>query len=219
MPPNKFLTMILLLAAAGIVAYGASSLPEVEIKDADLSLIPYTIGAWKGENTNDDTIPDLTKRIYATNILYRIYAKEGDPPITVFVSTCKSLKKHPNFKYHFPMYCYVGSGWKIVQATDIPVFAGTDRAFFARQLILQRGEHRMVIVFYLQTRRSVKVTPGIQQRIQDLLNRCVFRRSDITVVRFSSPVAGDNVQVISESIGSFIKLFEPELSRRLAELG
>jgi len=217
---RKFAIMTAFLVAAGVVGYGLAYLPEAPIRDADLSALPYAIGGWKGENTNDDTVPDLSKRIYATHILYRIYRKEGSAPITVFVSSCRSLKKHPNFKFHFPMYCYVGSGWKIAEQRDIPVpAAGASGGFHVRELFLHKDESRLVTIFYFQTRRTVKMTPGIGQRIQDLLNRCLFRRSDITVVRLSSPIIADDVRQTTSHMLHFLQLFEPVLTRMLAELG
>lgn len=219
MVQNKYNLLLLLLLIAGAISYGIAYMPEVTMKDADLSVIPYSIGEWKGVNTNDETVPDLTKRIHATNILYRIYTREGAAPVTVFVSTCKSLKKHPEFKYHFPKYCYVGSGWQIVQEADIPVQTGDAPPFHARELVLRKDEHTMVTVFYFQTRRHVKLTPGIRQRLHDLINRCVFRRSDITVVRVSTTIGDMSVQDAAKRIKEFLKAFDPVLTKTLEEIG
>ncbi|MFC2149642.1 exosortase C-terminal domain/associated protein EpsI [Candidatus Auribacterota bacterium] len=220
MQSRKFIILIILLIVTLCLSFLATKTKEVEINFADLSMIPYKIDNWTGKDIKDGTLGDLTERIQATKILYRVYKKPDGPPVTVFVSSCRSLKNNPNFKYHFPIYCYVGSGWTFVKEIDEKI-NGSDELppFYARKLFMQKGDNRLAAIFYLITRRSVKLTPGIRQRINDLFNRLIYRRSDLTVVRISVEMRDDDYKTAFYTIEGFIKTFDPYVVKALEKAG
>jgi len=205
--------MVITALVSAFITYVPERIPG----DTDFSTIPYAIGDWKGRDIKDDTVPDLTKRIYASDILYREYERPGRAPVTVYLTRCPSVKKTPNYKYHLPIYCYIGSGWSIEQQYDIAPDDGG--AFRARVMLMRKNDQRLATVFYLVTRRDVRMTPGIRQRLIDIVNRMVFRRSDLTVVRISSPVVSDSVEETVAALEQFARQIDTYVTEILRKAG
>ncbi|HRZ87568.1 MAG TPA: exosortase-associated EpsI family protein, partial [bacterium] len=92
-------------------------------------------------------------------------------------------------------------------------------AFRARVMLMRKNDQRLATVFYLVTRRDVRMTPGIRQRLIDIVNRMVFRRSDLTVVRISSPVVSDSVEETVAALEQFARQIDTYVTEILRKAG
>ncbi|MFQ6132070.1 MAG: exosortase C-terminal domain/associated protein EpsI [Armatimonadota bacterium] len=138
---RRYLVVLLLLAAGGVLCYRlrAASLPTSE--RASLLVLPEVVGDWEG------TEVEVDKRAWeylgAQDMVARSYDMEG-----VAVEVIGVAGNHWR-EVHSPANCFPSMGWHVLKEEKrvLPRVAGLDSPLPICYLVVTKGERREVAVY------------------------------------------------------------------------
>ena len=145
-----------------------------------LSQFPVQLGQWSGRDVPLDA--DIVKLAAVDDHLNREYVG-GGREVGLYVGYYRSQRQGESL--HSPLFCLPGSGWapmanRSVPLTDAP---GAPRA---RELVVERGMSRLLVVYWYQTVR--RVTGSEYGRKLFLMSDALAGRTDVALVRVITPI-------------------------------
>lgn len=155
---------------------------------------PIQVGDWRGHVT-----PDFDARVVrvlgADEYLTRIYRQDAAPPVDLFVGfygnqTTGSL-------IHSPLNCLPGAGWQILTRDEValqvptaPGGAPPAREIVVNQVVMQKGDERLVAFYWYQERGRVIASEYVSRAFM-MLDAARIGRTDGALVRVVTPLDPD----------------------------
>ena len=125
----------------------------IAAKKADLPLpvmenLPKMIDGYVGKTIPED--PEIKEFSSVTDSITRIYTKEGENPVLVYIGYYRTSPKLKGF-IHTPEVCLGSSGWKIknIDYLDITV-PFNDKKLRTRRIIAQRDGVNQLLIYWYQ---------------------------------------------------------------------
>ena len=195
------IVFVVLLAAVLLVLWMDYNQSQI-VTGIDLSLIPYDIGGWRGEEMPKSD--DDRKRADAGDLVIRKYSlKEND---IYLVAIQERGDRH---RVHSPLNCYTGSGWNLLGKDEIL----HSRGFEVRRLLVnKKDEYRLAYYWFTNGRTH---STGFLEHLLLYAKDMMLGQSDAPWVYFdvSSNIHGsvENTEVLMSAFVSelnYQRLFE-----------
>ncbi|HEU0066658.1 MAG TPA: EpsI family protein [Sphingomonas sp.] len=178
----------IVLGAALVGAMGAGTLlrprGEQPVVPAGLldRVVPMQFDAYRFAGSSGLIVPppeEMNRPIY-DQVLTRVYAKDGDPPVMLLIAYGSA--QNATLALHRPEACYPASGYDTGKAREVPLAGATTGA--ASVLTAARGDRVEQIYFWTRIGRGFPVSP-IEERLAVLSANLRGLLPDGVLVRLS----------------------------------
>ena len=160
---------------------------EVQVERRPLSEIPVQLGVWEQKGADFRFDAETEKVLHASDYVMRNYFGLGNR-LNLYVGYYASQRSGAT--YHSPQSCLPGSGWEMKDRELIEIKTPGGQSFSANRYIVQRGNHREILIYWYQGRG--RTTPSeYQEKLYTSLDSILKRRSDGAIVRIMTPVGQD----------------------------
>lgn len=189
------------LAAAILICFGLPKpkyaglniLPELDI--------PMEFGEWKARDISSRLRQEGEQYNFISDISARIYTDSKGQELLLLILDAGN--------FHNPKVCYGASGFVASDLADTSFRAGT-RQFNAATLYLEKGETRLVLIYWLCINK--KLTGWAGQKTRELFSSLLNRKKAGLMVRIDIPVSPENKKSSAELARSFIAGLSAQLS-------
>jgi len=224
MPKSKLLTStrFLLFGAAGLIlVLQASASRMVKIDEKKIGIpglhsVPFQIDGWKA--SDEQSIgADVEAYLKPDEYILRDYAgAPGAPPINLFVAYFKSLQNV--YGPHSPRICLPGAGWLVTSSKigSIPV-SGHPGGIPVNEFTMEKSNQRILVLYWYQNDRDVWAEE-YHAKLRMLPDLIRYRRSDVSLVRVITPIAGSSRDNELASCLRFTQSVFPILAERFASV-
>jgi EpsI family protein len=196
---KKYLILLLILIATGIVAYVLKASPPNANFAADLDTFPKQIGPWHGEDI--ELSKDVVDALGGDSILYREYRNANTGEVVELQVVYRKTNRRAFI--HRPEACYPAAGWDIksTEATKV-YYAG--RTINTTLVKAQKdGTEDMVVYWFASGKRTESSIDAQQMRmIMDRLHPGGYGWSFIRV----NCLATDDEDTALRTIRGFARL-------------
>ena len=190
------------------------SIPERSVPGPALHDLPFEFGPWKA--AREDTMEDAVREFLSPDdYILRDYVNQADgTSVNFFVAYFKSIQN--GFGPHSPRYCLPGTGWleRSSEIVSIPV-PRREQGIPVNKYLLEKSNERILVVYWYQNDRDLWAEE-FRVKLRFLPDLIRYRRSDVSIVRLVTPVAGVKVEREFARCVEFAKLAFPSLVERLA---
>ena len=209
----RFLITISLLLATATANYSFSR-PEAEIPRRHLKDFPKAIGEWKmiGEQKIDEkTMADLRVDDY----IMRSYRNEKGDIAHLYVGYFNIQREGK--QVHSPRQCLPGSGWSVIQKSEIsiPLLGNNSGGAKINSFLMGKESARELFLWWYQGRGRAYSNEYMNKLylIWDGLKR---NRTDGALVRVNSPVTSSVDDTLTLQMG-FIEIMSQRMSAYIPE--
>jgi len=204
--------LVILMGLFGLTLVGvqaATRTREAQLKHPYWSAVPFLFDGWKGFETSFDPVYGTDP---AESSLLRVYSKENQIPIVVYVGYYSDLAKI--LEVHTPELCYQAQGWTILSDHRISGGLYRGQEIHAKEIVVEKqGSRRLVTWWYNAGSRP------IQNRIRYiyamLAMSTISGRTDGSLVRIETPVNSSNIESANARVEEFREKFLPLLEKAL----
>ena len=193
---RRVVALFIVILIGGVCINWLQHRGEVDLERRPLSEIPKQLGIWeqRGEDIRFDS--ETEKVLRATDYVMRDYFSPGKR-VNLYVGYYASRKSGAT--YHSPQNCLPGSGWEMKEGQLLQVSTPAGRKFTVNRYIVQRGNHREILIYWYQGRG--RVTPNeYEDKIYTSLDSVLRRRSDGAMIRIMTPVGKDEARSLDAAI-------------------
>jgi EpsI family protein len=177
-----------------------------------LNRFPQVVGAWEGENV--PLAPDVIKVAAVDDYLNRNY-RSSHGVLGLYIGYYQSQRQGESL--HSPLFCLPGTGWQPTDNRTIDLRTSGGRQGAVKQLVVERGLDRLVVLYWYQT--VARVTGSEYWRKLFLMHDAFFSgRTDVALVRIITAVESRDADSESKSVDRarpFAELVLPEVQQRL----
>jgi len=182
---------------------------EREKKYPNWGAIPYTFDGWHGVEASFDPVYGSDP---AETSFLRVYAKNGEPPVIVYVGFYGDLSAI--LDVHTPELCYPAQGWKISSVRRIQSGSFRGVPIPSKEIVVDKyGVKRLVMWWYLSGAKPIETR--IRYVYAMLVLSAFTGRTDGSMVRLETPLdAGGEAAGearIQELRASFVSSLEKAL--------
>ncbi len=181
----RFVVLLILLLAGGIVVNSWSYLGEAHIERKPLKDFPSQIGAWRQVGGDQRFDNETLSVLGATDYLMREYRSEQNYRGNFYVGYYASQRDGAT--YHSPLNCLPGSGWTMSNPGRITIAPTGKAPFEANSYLIQNGGVKEILVYWYQGRGRT-VASEYWGKVYTVLDSVRLRRSDGAMVRVMVPV-------------------------------
>jgi len=204
LPSNRVIITAGLLIGALILLHSVGH-GETIIPHQPLHELPYTIGAWSGQEyplsqqvLHAVSVSDYTNRLYSTT---------GTAPVQLYVGFYGSQKTGDTI--HSPKNCLPGSGWNPIRAGETTIGVARGRQIVVNEYLIQHDQDKQLVFYWYQGRGRVIASEYAAEfwMVTDAVSK---NRTDGALVRVITPVA-NNEAAAQASLVSFTQGLFPQL--------
>jgi EpsI family protein len=199
--------VVLLLVARFYSAHLTSA--EAVVQREPLSVLPLTIGQWRGHEASP-LADDVLAQLGVDDYINREYSTAGSVPVGVYVGYYASQRQGDTI--HSPQNCLPGAGWRPVETGVTDLRAG-GRTMRVNQFVIQKGLDRQLVFYWYQGRGRV-VANEYRNKALLMLDAARLHRTNGGLVRLIASLdstGGDPKAALS----AFAVLLLPQLDRHL----
>ena len=204
------LTAILL---SGTALRGALEWPE-EVNTAEpLARFPATLEAWRGVESPLDA--EVVKVAEVDDYLNRTYQAPDGSQLGLYVGYYQRQRQGESI--HSPLYCLPGAGWQPVSEIPVPLSDSKSGSRTAKQLVVQRGTDRLLVLYWYQTLQRVTASE-YWRKLFLMADALTTGRTDVALVRVIAPIDFRNASSESTAVSlvrPFAERVLPEVQQRL----
>ncbi|MEM9901321.1 MAG: VPLPA-CTERM-specific exosortase XrtD [Pseudomonadota bacterium] len=186
-PSNALLTA----ASAGLVAAAAwAFVPEPNAAPVDrenFASFPRELEGWRQDGPRDVLDPYIEAELRADDYHSIDLAKPGHAaPVSLFMAW---YADQTDGGVHSPEICLPGAGWEIawLERSDVAPLLGQAEAFNLNRAIIQKGEARMMVLYWFE-QRGRRVAWDIAAKFHLMLDGMTTRRTDGAMLRLTTPI-------------------------------
>jgi EpsI family protein len=212
----RFLALLLLLVASGIVINVWQSAGEAKVSRLPLKEFPAQVGSWQQTGTDYRFDAETEKVLRADDYLSRNYTRGDGRVANLYVGYYATQRNGAT--YHSPLNCLPGTGWTMSEPGKITITPpGGGRPFEANRYIIEQGGERQFLIYWYQGRGRV-VASEYWGKIYTVIDSVSRRRSDGAMVRVMVPLMkGQSEQTALEASANLAAEIAPALPRFLPE--
>lgn len=202
---TKFLAALVFLAL-NFYVYHFFATEETIPPRTSFTSFPRDLGVWhcaQSAEMEDVVLANLG----VTDYLLCSYRADGAGiPIDVYVGYHETQIRHEGGgdkqnSIHPPRHCLPGSGWSIMSQDRVALdLAGLpERPGFVNRLVIAKGEQRALVYYWYQSRGRV-IAEDWKKIVLMSVDRARTGRTDGSLVRFTAPIVGDDVEGAEERL-------------------
>ncbi len=195
------------IMALTLVLHNYVSQAEAVHSTTPLSTFPTQIGEWKG---NTDRFDDKIYEVLGVDDSFLAnYFGPDNRLIQLYVGFYGSQREGDII--HSPRNCMPGGGWNITRTTDKTLDIGDGGKATVRQLLLEKGKQKQIVLYWFQSRGRI-IASEYNQKIYLVLDAIFRNRTDGSFVRLITPVVDDDEETAAAAIERFGERLIPLLS-------
>ncbi len=181
--------------------------PEADMEELEDAL-PLAIGDWAFVHDRKPTEEEI-EILETKAILTRTFTRGGEEMVDLSITYAPRNRRvaHP------PELCYKGSGWTVEAKDQINVPIGTSSTFPVVRLLLVRGEHRLIMLYWFKAGESY--TAGYWH-MQWLLikNQFLSRGGSSALIRASSTFTESvDDDTVTDTLKKFVEEALPHVKK------
>ena len=198
-----------MLASALLMQYATQS--ESVPPSRPLSEFPLRIDSWVG---NPERFDDRVYQVLGVDDTFLATYRNPDRAwIQLYVGFYRSQREGDLI--HSPKNCMPGGGWSIVDTSVEPVAVPSrDAPIEAVKLILEKGAHRQVVLYWFQSRGRF-IASEYLQKVYLVIDSITRHRTDGSFVRLIAPVDPRGEEAALNTLKSFAAEIVPTLETYL----
>jgi EpsI family protein len=180
----RFLTVVLLLAATGLLLHMRPAVDRNPPSEP-LSQLPFNIAGWAGSNQQVDQ--DTLDVLGAGDVLARLYTQGGQQePIGLFIAYFPSQRTGQTI--HSPKNCLPGSGWVFESSTSVDLTDVNGKPHRVGEYIISQGAAKQFVIYWYQA-HGRSVANEYMAKIRMVVDAIRTNRTDGALVRVITPVS------------------------------
>lgn len=179
------------------VSHGEPVVPHQPLRD-----LPYTFGAWSGEErASSERIVQL---LSVNDYTDRVYFAAGTPPVQLYVGYYDSQKTGDTM--HSPKNCLPGAGWDPIRSGFATISIAAGAQIVVNEYVIQQDQNKQLVFYWYQGRGRVIANEyaGKFWMVADAISR---NRTDGALVRLITPINGDETGARARLVGFTQNLF------------
>ncbi len=182
------------------VSHGEPVVPHQPLRD-----LPYTVGAWSGEER--PLSERIVQAVSVSDYTNRVYFANGKVPVQLYVGYYGSQKTGDTI--HSPKNCLPGSGWDPIHSGFASISVAGGRQIVVNEYVIQKDENRQLVFYWYQGRGRVNASEyaGKFWMVADAISR---NRTDGALVRLVTPIIDNEASAQTRLVGFTQGLF-PQL--------
>lgn len=176
------------LVAAALVLVGSLSWllalrPSPQLDVAPLETIPSGLGSWSSDDVPLES--GVESMLQADFNLQRLYRNAGGEEVWVYVGYYGT--ERGGRPEHTPRACFRAHGWEIEDHRVLDAGPGMQ----VNELVVSLDGERQLVHYWFRSFRRTGLRGGLDQLLDHLVGRVLHQRADGSLVRLSTPLAGD----------------------------
>lgn len=204
MIPRTIVVVAMLLGAAVFGTRAAGR--ETPAARESLSMLPHTIGEWRGREAAPLT-GDVVALLGVDDYIHRTYLAADGLPVRVYAGYYQSQRQGDTI--HSPQNCLPGAGWRPVSSSIITL-QGPSGPVPVNRYVIQKGLDQQVVLYWYQGRGRV-VANEFKNKALLMWDAATLRRTNGGLVRVMAPLTESNGA--AESVRAFATALIPKLER------
>lgn len=201
--------VVLLLVAAGALAWTLQLRPALRVEADALRSLPFRIDGWRGEAIPLDEAVESMLRADAN--LQRAYRHPVGGIVWLYVGYYGTDRG--GTPEHTPRQCYRANGWEMSALETVRIDAA--RGLRVNEAVVRLDGRRRLVHYWFQSRRSTGLLSTLRLRLDHVVGRLAFARADGALVRLSTPLASDGDRDPARArLAAFARALEPLLAER-----
>ncbi len=182
------------------VSHGEPVVPHQPLRD-----LPYTVGAWSGEER--PLSERIVQAVSVSDYTNRVYFADGNVPVQLYVGYYGSQKTGDTI--HSPKNCLPGSGWDPIHSGFASISVAGGRQIVVNEYVIQKDANRQLVFYWYQGRGRVSASEyaGKFWMVADAISR---NRTDGALVRLVTPIIDNETSAQARLVGFTQGLF-PQL--------
>jgi EpsI family protein len=202
---------LILLVQAG--AMRVLSIPERDLPAPPLPELPVHVGEWTA-NQDQSLEPNVLAYLKPDSYVLRDYLNRANTnSINLFVAYFKSLQN--SYGPHSPRVCLPGSGWLVRSSRIRPLpMPGRPDGIPVNEYVLEKNSNKILVLYWYQNDRNIWAEE-FKAKLTLLPDLIRYRRSDVSLVRFVTPLSGETVDRELAGTQEFARLIFPALVESL----
>ena len=195
------------IMALTLVLHNYVSQAEAVPSTTPLSTFPTQIGEWKGNSDRFDN--KIYEVLGVDDSFLANYFGPDNRLIQLYVGFYGSQREGDII--HSPRNCMPGGGWNITRTTDKTLSIGDGGEATVRQLLLEKGKQKQIVLYWFQSRGRI-ISSEYSQKIYLVMDAIFRNRTDGSFVRLITPVVDDDEETAAAAIERFGERLIPLLS-------
>lgn len=177
------LCIVALVLVGGVTVLHAMSHGEVVVAHQPLHDLPYTIGAWKGQEQPLEQ--RIVEAVSVTDYTNRLYLNPAGAAVQVYVGYYASQRTGDTI--HSPKNCLPGAGWDPIRSDYATIRLNDGRQIVVNEYVIAQGLNKQLVFYWYQGRGRVVANEywGKFWMISDAITR---NRTDGALVRLITPI-------------------------------
>ena len=211
---NGIFLVICLILGVQVTASRMVTIDERNIPVPGLHEVPLELGNWKatGEQSLDR---DVALYLKPDDYILRDYLDPAAGTATnLFVAYFKSLQN--SYGPHSPRICLPGNGW-LVRSSKIVALQMPERTapIPVNEYLLDKSGQQILVLYWYQNDRNIWAEE-FEAKLRLLPDLIRYRRADVSLVRFVTPVRGGDDEKQLTNLVEFARSVFPKLVERFA---
>jgi exosortase D (VPLPA-CTERM-specific) len=211
--PLRLMAMVAAGAlASALVLYpaGSGALPT----RASFSQFPLEVDGWRGLPNRLD--PRIEGVIAADDYIDMTYAARGGEPVNLFAAYYRDQAK--GSALHSPEVCLPANGWEVIEfgTRRLDMTRAGFGEFEANRAEIIKGTQRQLVYYWFE-QRGTRITNDFVAKIDMLADGILRDRRDGAIVRFVTPIRGDDIEGAEHRIRTMMDKILPELPRYIPQ--
>lgn len=202
-----FVVSCLCMIATFALIQSIHSGSDVEVVEKNLDKLPYKIANYMGIDMqmDDPVVKELNTDIY----IFRQYINDKGERITLYIGYYGTKKGGRT--EHSPGGCYPGSGWAILDETQVEVpvaLNGNKKIIPLNALQVKKGVIKECVFYWYQSNGDKVLSSGIDQNLHRFKSKILHNRNDGAFIRVSASVT-QSLSYTKNRLESFVKEIYP----------
>ena len=198
-----WITAIVLLGAAALlrgVSHGETVVPREPLRE-----LPYTFGAWKGED--HPLQQQIVQAVSVSDYANRLYVDPAAATVQLYIGYYDSQRTGSTI--HSPKNCLPGAGWDPIRSGEARVSLADGGTIVVNEYVIQQDQDQRMVFYWYQGRGRVVANEysGKFWMVADAISR---NRTDGALVRLITPMSDGETNARARLV-SFTQVLLPYL--------
>ncbi len=190
------------VALAGVLAAAAwQAVPEpgdVRVEREPFAAFPRDLAGWRQSGPRETLDARVERELRADDYHSVNLVKAGEAAhVNLFMAW---YLDQTDGGVHSPEICLPGAGWEIawLERSDVGPEIGFDRRFDVNRAIIQKGETRMMVLYWFQ-QRDRRIASDIMAKFYLMVDGITTRRTDGSMLRLTTPIRENETDAAAEA--------------------
>lgn len=198
---------VVLLLAAGTLAWWFQLRPELQPAPASLATLPLRLSSFAGiDSPIGDNVEEMLRADFNVQ---REYLHPLGQVVWLYVGYYGTARG--GTPEHTPHACYAAHGWSVLEEQVLVTDPETGHSA-VEYLVESRGQQQLVLFWY-RSYRNTGLRSTFTLQLDHVVGKLVDGRADGALIRLSTPLVGVDRAAARALLVSFARVLEPELAR------